>query len=284
MENRMQIFGFWRIMLVAAVIVVVLPALHGSEVRAQEGGNRPYGGDREGRPDRGDRGGRGGRGNFRGGNGGDRGGRGPGGERGRDRNDRPAPASTPPSTSAPAATSASATATPSSTNFGIVPDSERIRKMASDQIEKNDKNGNGILEGDELNNLGMSRNADKDGDGKITHNELVAFYTPKSASNSTPPAATKPSPSPPAKSTSGGATSSDGGTDSLVIVDTSRKSYRFKSTKDRQSSWKFSSKDANGDGQVSMSEYASSWNDRTAAEFERYDKDNDGMITAAEAK
>ena len=33
-----------------------------------------------------------------------------------------------------------------------------------------------------------------------------------------------------------------------------------------------------------MSEYTRSWSERTASEFKRYDKDNDGMITAAEAK
>ncbi len=33
-----------------------------------------------------------------------------------------------------------------------------------------------------------------------------------------------------------------------------------------------------------MSEYSSSWTDRTASEFQRYDKDNDGMITVEEAK
>jgi len=48
-------------------------------------------------------------------------------------------------------------------------------------------------------------------------------------------------------------------------------------------SW-FTSKDANGDAQVSMSEYSKSWNDRTAAEFQKYDRDNDGIITPEEAK
>jgi hypothetical protein len=33
-----------------------------------------------------------------------------------------------------------------------------------------------------------------------------------------------------------------------------------------------------------MHEYSRSWNDRTAAEFTRYDKDNNGVITAKEAK
>ena len=47
-------------------------------------------------------------------------------------------------------------------------------------------------------------------------------------------------------------------------------------------SW-FKSRDANGDGQVAMSEYSRSWSDRTVGEFRRYDLDNDGIVTAKEA-
>jgi Ca2+-binding EF-hand superfamily protein len=65
-----------------------------------------------------------------------------------------------------------------------------------------------------------------------------------------------------------------------------QKSYRFKTAKERLPAglpgW-FTSKDANGDGQVSMSEYSKSWTESQAAEFKRYDKDNDGIITAEEA-
>jgi Ca2+-binding EF-hand superfamily protein len=45
----------------------------------------------------------------------------------------------------------------------------------------------------------------------------------------------------------------------------------------------FTAKDTNGDGQVEMSEYSHSWTESQAAEFKRYDKDNDGIITAEEA-
>jgi hypothetical protein len=64
------------------------------------------------------------------------------------------------------------------------------------------------------------------------------------------------------------------------------KSYRFKAAKERLPAglpgW-FTAKDTNGDGQVSMSEYSKSWTESQAAEFKRYDKDNDGVITAEEA-
>ncbi|MEX2091623.1 MAG: hypothetical protein WD971_03050 [Pirellulales bacterium] len=166
-------------------------------------------------------------------------------------------------------------AAPTATSFGTVSESERIRKFATDTIKKHDKDGNGILEGDELKDLGASSRAETSGDGKITHNELVAFYTPKTASTNTPQPVVQPK------------VEAKGPSESAAqrkIVNTTRKSYRFKSSKERLKPWRFASKDTNGDGQVSMSEYARSWTDRTAAEFQGYDKDNDGLITAAETK
>jgi len=40
--------------------------------------------------------------------------------------------------------------------------------------------------------------------------------------------------------------------------------------------------DADADGQISMAEYATSWNDQIAAEFQRLDLNGDGILTAAE--
>jgi EF hand len=65
-----------------------------------------------------------------------------------------------------------------------------------------------------------------------------------------------------------------------------RRSYRFTPAAEKLPSglpgW-FKSRDANGDGQVAMSEYARSWSARLVAEFRRYDTNDDGIITAKEA-
>jgi len=44
----------------------------------------------------------------------------------------------------------------------------------------------------------------------------------------------------------------------------------------------FGEKDANGDGQVDMAEYASDWTADMVKEFNRYDLNRDGIITAVE--
>jgi hypothetical protein len=44
----------------------------------------------------------------------------------------------------------------------------------------------------------------------------------------------------------------------------------------------FLAKDVHGNGQITMAEYATEWTPETAAEFNRYDLNHDGIITAAE--
>ena len=66
---------------------------------------------------------------------------------------------------------------------------------------------------------------------------------------------------------------------------TVKKSGRFLTARERLPSglpaW-FIEKDVNGDGQVTMAEFASEWTPEIAAEFNRYDLNHDGVITAAE--
>ncbi|MBW8885942.1 MAG: hypothetical protein JF612_14470, partial [Planctomycetia bacterium] len=47
-------------------------------------------------------------------------------------------------------------------------------------------------------------------------------------------------------------------------------------------SW-FTRSDADGDGQVSMSEYAAKWDADVAKKFQQYDANGDGFISANEA-
>jgi hypothetical protein len=192
---------------------------------------------------------------------------------------------------AEAAAAAATNPQPNPTAFGTAKggDADRsagLRKWATAIVEKHDQNDNMMLEANEQADLGRSKAADLNKDGVITIDELIAHSsqpTP-SATASTGAASTTTTVAAP----SAGTSSEDDGGDSTGGDERAKKgtgkSYRFRSAKDRQASWRFKDRDANGDGQVSMSEYSRSWTDRTAAEFKRYDRDNDGMITTDEVR
>jgi hypothetical protein len=65
-----------------------------------------------------------------------------------------------------------------------------------------------------------------------------------------------------------------------------RHSYRFSTAVDKLPaglpSW-FKSRDANGDGQVSLGEYSRTMSQSIVSEFRRYDLNDDGIVTAKEA-
>jgi hypothetical protein len=175
--------------------------------------------------------------------------------------------------------------------------------FAKSFVKDFDKNRNGWLDGDELKSVrGKPAEADLNKDGVITVEELTTRL-----STDTPPSAPSPS-----KSGSGGSgatsgqqraeetdrpksdsdgpkrvyTGSTGSPASATKEGDKRHSYRFRPAAERLPSglpgW-FASKDANRDGQVSMSEYSRSWSKSTVADFRRFDVNDDGIVTAKEA-
>ncbi len=269
---------------------------------AQDGGSRRSDGDGEGRRSRGW--GRGER--SRDGSGEDRPrsfGRGDDGDRRREE-----------STSSSKPTSPAATKSASSPSSSAA--SMDMNEYAKGLIKQYDKNDDSMLQADEQRELrGKAASADLNKDGTITREELVAHLSAASTPSQTPAVSSGES----SKSESSGEEknrgedsgrrrgrrgdsserSADGensknrvytasitGDSSSKSEKASRRSFRFTPPAERLPSglpdW-FTSKDKDGDGQVSMREYNRSWSDRTAAEFRRYDLDNDGMITAKEA-
>jgi hypothetical protein len=192
---------------------------------------------------------------------------------------------------AAAAPAAATNPQPNPTAFGTAAggDADRsagLRKWATAIVEKHDQNDNMMLEANEQADLGRSKAADLNKDGVITIDELIAHSSqPTSpAASSAAAASTTTTVAAPSAGTSSGDDDGDSTGGDERAKKGNGKSYRFRSAKDRQASWRFKDRDANGDGQVSMSEYSRSWTDRTASEFKRYDRDNDGMITADEVR
>lgn len=170
----------------------------------------------------------------------------------------------------------------------------KFKDYATSLIKQHDRNKNGVLEKDEWTDLKSEhRAADANNDSVITVDELalkLQAYSTSTASSSGS-----------SSSSSYGSRSSDGksgesksrwgsswgskSSSSSTAKPGERKDYRFQTAAERLPKglpdW-FLRQDTDADGQVAMVEYATSWTDSTAAEFQKYDLDGDGFITPQE--
>jgi Ca2+-binding EF-hand superfamily protein len=163
---------------------------------------------------------------------------------------------------------------------------ERMVQMA---FSRYDRNANGVLEKDEWGGLGSDPSGfDTNKDGKITRDEFAAsiaarfggrgrggdgegdrgrFFTRREGEETPQGPAGEENDAPAAAS--------------------GKKSYRSRTAVERLAEleglpeW-FARTDANGDGQVQMSEYSTSWSDQVVADFSQFDLNQDGIVTPGE--
>ena len=162
--------------------------------------------------------------------------------------------------------SGSSSGSPSSGSPSVA---DRIRGYAANLVRQYDTDKNGSLEKEEWSQMSTDpKDADRNHDGHITLDELATWLLAYSQGRST---------------SNGG--SSSGSKLAANTTSAGKRSYRFLSPAERLPKglpdW-FAQKDANGDGQVSMAEYSTTWTEEAAAEFAKYDRNNDGVITAEE--
>jgi len=150
---------------------------------------------------------------------------------------------------------------------------ERVRRFAEMMLRRYDRDGSGKLERNEWDQIrGDPREIDRDGNGVITRDEFMERVSQYVRSRM-------------------GGRGGDGdrggshrpGGD--VEPTRQKRSYRFLAPTERLPEglpqW-FVAHDADGDGQVTMAEYAGSWTDSKAREFAQYDLNNDGLVTPGE--
>jgi len=146
----------------------------------------------------------------------------------------------------------------------------RVRYFAEAMFRRYDRDRSGVLEKEEWGGLRSAEAADRNHDGKITPDELAARLAEYSGRRS------GASGEGPSESESNGSSATDSD---------NRKSYRFLTPAERLPKglpdW-FARNDANGDGQVAMAEFSSSWSDAKVSEFDRFDLNRDGLITPRE--
>jgi Ca2+-binding EF-hand superfamily protein len=212
------------------------------------------------------------------------------------------------SSSSPASSGSSSGGTGSSSSMTDT----RIRYMVDDTFRRYDANNSGAFERDEWSSFRTDPSeADKNRDGRITRDELTEWMAARFGGSGGPGGASGSSMSSGGvRGPSGGFGSRDessregdqrggwfgsrgssrGGDPNVPARsgDNSaeqRKSFRFASPTERLPSglpdW-FARCDADSDGQVRMSEFASQWSTATVAEFLRFDLNGDGLITPEE--
>ncbi len=176
--------------------------------------------------------------------------------------------------------------------------SERDLKDAEERISRYDKNKDGMLSKDELDGGRWNDDPlqfDRNRDGKLTKSELAVRYA-KRRLDEAGQAATQPVDQRSRMGMFAGAPNNAAGAGGWNRAEGNESAEEPKSRFDGARSYRMGSKatelkglpdwfarsDANSDGQVLMNEYSSSWTSATLAEFQKFDMNRDGIITATE--
>lgn len=142
----------------------------------------------------------------------------------------------------------------------------RMRGMAQFVMRRYDRNGSGALEKEEWGDMRDDPSpADRDKNGVITIEELTDRLVNRGRGESDRVGS---------NGSGSGSTGPNG-----------RRSYRFLTAAEHLleglPDW-FLDSDGNSDGQVAMAEYSGHWTVQRAREFDRYDRNHDGLITQYE--
>jgi Ca2+-binding EF-hand superfamily protein len=167
---------------------------------------------------------------------------------------------------------------------------ERDIKEAEERLRRYDQNRDGVLTADELRSGRWGDDPmqyDRNKDGKLSVTELAVRF----ANRRIEEAKRSNERQDDRRGSWGGADNGWTRTDRADEEEETRfgdaRSYRLTSRDARTNSTKglpdfFARNDANGDGQVEMHEFSSSWTEETLAEFLKWDLNGDGVITARE--
>lgn len=184
---------------------------------------------------------------------------------------------------------------------------ERDLREAEDRIKRYDKNGDGYLSKDEMSGGRWSEDPmqfDRNRDSRLNKAELAVRYAQRRLAESQQNSRDGRDRGGDSRSRMASTFGQGGGfggapgemrrgdgqsqnTEKPVDRFGGAKSLKMVSGKDRVASlpglpgW-FAQKDADGDGQVMMSEYESNWDEAKIQEFTSFDSNSDGLITADE--
>lgn len=191
------------------------------------------------------------------------------------------PGTTP--TTPTSSSSSSSSSTPAASPAPESNNADQYRRYAEGFIRQYDINKDGKLDQGEISKMRPEhQSADVNKDGIITQEELqnhLQKYSKESSRGSSPERGREED-----RDRRYGSRRSESASDKAA-ADGPRKSYRISSPTERLPKglpdW-FLRSDTDGDGQVSMAEFTTSWTEQLAAEFARHDLNGDGIITPDE--
>jgi Ca2+-binding EF-hand superfamily protein len=153
---------------------------------------------------------------------------------------------------------------------------EEDEREAAEMMQRFDRNRDGVLSGGEISSRfsGNPLDFDRNKDGKLTASELAVRYARRREGRE--------------ESRREDDRRRNRQQDEEVEIPdvfNGRRSYRAMASRSLPEGLPgyFTDKDANGDGQVTMAEFASEWSDETVKQFFGSDLNRDGVITAEEA-
>lgn len=166
-------------------------------------------------------------------------------------------------------------------------DAQRYKRYAEGFIRQYDRNRDGKLDRDEASRLRPEHQAaDTNKDGVIVVDELAIKLQSYSAGTAGASGSSSGSSGRDGERRYGYGSRGSSSADNKTAAEP-RKSYRFVPATERLPKglpdW-FLRGDGNGDGQVSMAEYTTTWTEQLAAEFMKYDANADGIITPEECQ
>jgi hypothetical protein len=162
-------------------------------------------------------------------------------------------------------------------------------RMTQMMFGRYDRNGNGVLEKDEWGSFRSDPSGyDTNHDGKITREEFTAAMASRFGGRGGAEGGREQSPWYSRREGEGGPPKTgESPGEAPAATASAKKSYRFPTATERLADFEglpewFARADANGDGQVKMAEYSTSWTDQVVADFTQFDLNKDGIVTPSE--
>jgi len=144
---------------------------------------------------------------------------------------------------------------------------DKTRSFAQAKMKQYDKNSNNQLEKEEWSQMNDGEKYDLNKDGIVTLDEIIQYVSrPAGSDEAVDPSKTAAKPS------------------TSKTTYTSGRPGRFRSVAERYPDLpaRFFQMDRNGDGQIEMSEFSTTWSEETVRQFQKYDLNGDGIITPEE--